>query len=40
LIVDDSYFNVIALKYLLKGLNIKIDNANDGLEALEKFQAN
>lgn len=36
LIVDDVPFNHIALKSIFKGLNIKIDSAYDGRQALNK----
>ncbi|KAL4487077.1 hypothetical protein ABPG72_001529 [Tetrahymena utriculariae] len=38
LIVDDTIFNIIALKIWLKNFQIQIDTANDGREAFQKYQ--
>ena len=38
LVVDDDGFNLYAMKILLENYNIKIDTANNGLEAVERIE--
>ena len=37
LVVDDNAFNIIALKKLLEGMNLKIDSATNGDAAIQKI---
>jgi CheY-like chemotaxis protein len=36
LAVDDEYFNILTVQYLLKEFRAKVDYAFNGMEALEK----
>lgn len=40
LIVDDNMFNLVPLELMLDELNIVVDKAMDGQEAVEMFKSN
>jgi CheY-like chemotaxis protein len=38
LIVDDEYFNILALKVIMRNIDTTIDHCFNGMEALEKLE--